>query len=155
MDPSHFDSIAEKLDVGEPLSDFDISELSSTPNLLRLGALADERRRCESGARVTFVRVFEVLFGAELDSQQVPDSAGETRGEHLLKFFTSPLVQSVSENVEGDAHEGTSWPDSRYLTCNVTRIFVICNLAIKRAMRRSFNLPRGPYPWVRLTRPHF
>ena len=45
MDPSRFDSIAEKLDVGEPLSDGDISELSSTTNLLRLGALADERRR--------------------------------------------------------------------------------------------------------------
>ena len=36
----------------------------------------------------------------------------------------------------GDAHEGTSWPDSRNLTCNVTRICVKCNLAIRGAMRR-------------------
>ena len=79
MDPSRFDSIAKKLDVGEPLSDVDISELSSTTNLLRLGALADERRRCESGARVTFVRVFEVIFGEKLNSQKVPDTAGEVR----------------------------------------------------------------------------
>jgi hypothetical protein len=79
MDPSRFDSIAEKLDVGEPLSDFDISELSSTTNLLRLGALADERRRCESGDRVTFVRVFEVIFGEKINSQKVPDTAGEVR----------------------------------------------------------------------------
>ena len=79
MNSSRFDLVEEKLDAGEPLSDRDISELSSTTNLLRLGALADERRRCESGAKVTFVRVFEVLFGAELDSPQVPDSAGEVR----------------------------------------------------------------------------
>ncbi|GIT67345.1 MAG: hypothetical protein Ct9H300mP25_08170 [Acidobacteriota bacterium] len=58
---------------------FDISELSSTTNLLRLGALADERRRRESGDRVTFVRVLEVRLDEELDSLKVPDTAGEVR----------------------------------------------------------------------------
>ena len=43
MDLSRFDSIAEKLVAGEGLSELDISELSSTTNLLRLGALADRR----------------------------------------------------------------------------------------------------------------
>ena len=79
MAPSRFDSIAEKLDAGESLSDVDISELSSTINLLRLGALADDRRRCETGARVTFVRVFEVILGEEFDSRKIPGTAGEVR----------------------------------------------------------------------------
>ena len=79
MAPSRFDSIAEKLDAGESLSDVDISELSSTTNLLRLGALADDRRRCETGARVTFVRVFEVILGEEFDSRKIPGTAGEVR----------------------------------------------------------------------------
>ena len=79
MAPSRFDSIAEKLDAGESLSDVDISELSSTINLLRLGALADDRRRSETGARVTFVRVFEVILGEEFDSRKIPGTAGEVR----------------------------------------------------------------------------
>ncbi len=78
-DLSRFDSIAAKLNAGEPLSNLDICELSSTTNLLRLGALADERRRCETGTRVPFVRVLEVDVGEELDSQTVPDTAGEVR----------------------------------------------------------------------------
>ena len=79
MAPSRFDSIAEKLNAGESLSDVDISELSSTTNLLRLGALADDRRRSETGARVTFVRVFEVILGEEFDSRKIPGTAGEVR----------------------------------------------------------------------------
>ena len=79
MAPSRFDSIAEKLNAGESLSDVDFSELSSTTNLLRLGALADDRRRCETGARVTFVRVFEVILGEEFDSRKIPGTAGEVR----------------------------------------------------------------------------
>ncbi len=79
MNSSHFDSIAEKLTTGELLSKQDISELSSTTNLLRLGVLADEQRRRESGDRVTFVRVFEILLDEELDSQKIPDTAGEVR----------------------------------------------------------------------------
>ena len=79
MAPSRFDSIAEKLNSGESLSDVDISELSSTTNLLRLGALADDRRRCETGARVTFVRGFEVILGEEFDSRKIPGTAGEVR----------------------------------------------------------------------------
>ena len=79
MDSSRFDSITEKLVAGDALSHLDISELSSTTNLLRLGALADERRRRESGDRVTFVRVLEVRLDEELDSLKVPDTAGEVR----------------------------------------------------------------------------
>lgn len=79
MDPSRFDSIAEKLLAGEGLSELDISELSSTTNLLRLGALADERRRRESGTRVTFVRVLEVALNEKRDNQKIPDTAGEVR----------------------------------------------------------------------------
>ncbi len=79
MDLSRFDSIAEKLLVGEGLSELDISELSSTTNLLRLGALADERRRRESGTRVTFVRVLEVALNEKRDNQKIPDTAGEVR----------------------------------------------------------------------------
>ncbi|HIM15031.1 MAG TPA: hypothetical protein EYM31_04640 [Acidobacteria bacterium] len=79
MDLSRFDSIAEKLLAGEGLSELDISELSSTTNLLRLGALADERRRRESGTRVTFVRVLEVALNENRDNQKIPDTAGEVR----------------------------------------------------------------------------
>lgn len=79
MDLSRFDSIAEKLLAGEGLSELDISELSSTTNLLRLGALADERRRRESGTRVTFVRVLEVALNEKRDNQKIPDTAGEVR----------------------------------------------------------------------------
>lgn len=79
MDLSRFNSVAEKLVAGEGLSELDISELSSTTNLLRLGALADERRRRESGPRVTFVRVLEVALNEKRDNQKIPDTAGEVR----------------------------------------------------------------------------
>tara|TARA_B100000949_G_scaffold230990_1_gene242367 strand:+ start:1276 stop:2175 length:900 start_codon:yes stop_codon:yes gene_type:complete len=79
MDLSRFNSVAEKLVAGDELSELDISELSSTTNLLRLGALADERRRRESGPRVTFVRVLEVALNEKRDNQKIPDTAGEVR----------------------------------------------------------------------------
>ncbi|MCY4078012.1 MAG: hypothetical protein OXH04_21575 [Acidobacteria bacterium] len=74
------EAIGERLRAGEGLASGDAAVLAATPDLVALGALADERRRAVRGDRVTFVRVLEVgaaAGGAGPDG--VPPRAGEVR----------------------------------------------------------------------------
>ena len=73
-----FEAIGDRLRAGEPLSEPEILELSRTRDLVRLGALADERRRALHGDRVTFVRVAELPATAAGD-EALPGQAGELR----------------------------------------------------------------------------
>ena len=57
---SWFERVGDKLLAGVPLAESEIAALSQTPDLVRLGALADERRRRLCGDRATFVRVTDV-----------------------------------------------------------------------------------------------
>lgn len=75
---SRFEAIGDKVQAGVPLSASEIAALSETRDLLRLGALADERRRNTRGDRATFVRVLEVP-ATGIPAEPVPRPAGEVR----------------------------------------------------------------------------
>ncbi len=77
-DTAVFDALSGRLLAGERLADDEISALADTRDVVRLGALADERRRMLRGNRVTYVRVLEVAAtDSEVDLQA--SGAGEIR----------------------------------------------------------------------------
>ena len=76
--PARFEAVGDKLQAGAPLSESEIAVLAETRDLVRLGALADERRRALHGERATFVRVAEVP-AAGAGGEAVPRRAGELR----------------------------------------------------------------------------
>lgn len=77
-DASWFEELGGRLRAGAALSDSDVAALAETRDLVRLGALADERRRALRGDRATFVRVAErPADGAA--GEAVPPGAGEVR----------------------------------------------------------------------------
>ena len=75
---SSFEAIGDKVQAGAPLSESEIAALSETRDLLRLGALADERRRHSRGDRATFVRVAEVP-ATGVSAESVSRPGGELR----------------------------------------------------------------------------
>lgn len=72
-----FEGIDAKLRAGAALSEPEVAALSRTRDLVRLGALADERRRTLRGARATFVRVAEIPASGV--AGEIPRQAGEVR----------------------------------------------------------------------------
>ena len=96
-DASWFEAVGDKLRDGVSLSESEIAVLSETRDLVRLGALADARRRRLRGDRATFVRVAEVTT-TDAGEVSVPRHAGE------LRFAGCPatdslVLQSVREAV--------------------------------------------------------
>ncbi len=77
-DASWFDGVGDKLRAGAALAESDIAKLSHTHDLVRLGALADERRRALRSDRATFVRLAEVP-AEDIGGQVLPEHAGELR----------------------------------------------------------------------------
>lgn len=77
-DASWFVQVGDKLQAGVALSESEIAALSQTRDLVRLGALADERRRRLRGDRVTFVRVADVP-AAGVAGEAIARRAGEIR----------------------------------------------------------------------------
>lgn len=79
---ARFDALSARVRSGEPLSPDDVEALADSRDVLRLGALADDRRRARRGDRVTYVRVLEVAAtdaGVAEGNGAVPPSAGEVR----------------------------------------------------------------------------
>ncbi len=73
-----FDALSDRVRAGEPLTADDLIALADTRDVVRLGALADERRRRRRGDRVTYVRVLEIAStGADLGPGA--SGAGEIR----------------------------------------------------------------------------
>lgn len=77
-DAPWFDEVGDKLQAGLSLAESEITALSQTRDLVRLGALADERRRRLRGDRATFVRVADVP-ATEVVGEAIPRHAGEFR----------------------------------------------------------------------------
>lgn len=67
--------IARKLDAAAPLSDTDVAELATLPDLVALMDLADRSRRRRHGPQTTFVRVQQVA--ADDGPVKVEPAAGE------------------------------------------------------------------------------
>ena len=71
------EGVTRRLASGTQLSVDDLHALWASPDLVRIGMLADEVRRRRHGDRTTFVRVHDVAAGGETGS--VPPGAGEVR----------------------------------------------------------------------------
>ena len=96
-DASWFEQVGDKLQAGVSLSESEIAALSQTRDLVRLGALADERRRRLRGDRATFVRVAEVPATGAV-GEAIPRHAGEFRLGGC-PATTSLVLKSVREVV--------------------------------------------------------
>ena len=59
-DAALFDALGDRIVAGELLAADEIDALADTRDVVRLGALADQRRRVRRGDQVTYVRVLEV-----------------------------------------------------------------------------------------------
>lgn len=71
--------LTERVARGEAIAPEDAQVLLDTPDLLSVGALADDVRRRMHGSRATFVRVFEVHVDAPPASLPRSAAAGEIR----------------------------------------------------------------------------
>ena len=95
-DVSRFEKLSDKLQAGMSLAESEITALSQTRDLVRLGALADERRRRLRGDRATFVRVSDVP-ASEGVGAAIPH-AGELRLAGC-PATTTRLLESVRQAV--------------------------------------------------------
>ncbi len=95
---STFDRLMERVAAGEPLPPDEILELSRTPDVLRIGMLADGLRRRLHGNTVTFVRVAVCPFN-ESFANTVPPAAGEVR------ISGSPETAAIAESAVKTAKE--------------------------------------------------
>ena len=95
-DASRFEKLSDKLQAGMSLAESEIAALSQTRDLVRLGALADERRRRLRGDRATFVRVSDVP-ASEGVGAAIPH-AGELRLAGC-PATTTRLLESVRQAV--------------------------------------------------------
>ena len=83
--------LADRLAQGVSLDLADAPAIVGTPDLIAVGALADEVRRQLHGARTTFVRVFEV----HLEAIPATLSPGANPGELRLVGRPSSVAQAL------------------------------------------------------------
>ena len=103
-----FEAIGDKVQAGAPLSESEMAALSEPHDLVRLGALADERRRAVRGDRATFVRVAEVQADG-IPAECVSRPAGE------LRLAGCPAAASrVVETVHAAVRAGGDIPVSGF-----------------------------------------
>src|SRR5688572_27962 len=73
-----FDRLSERVSAGDRLTDAELTELASTPDILLIGMLADAARHRLSGARITYLRVASCSWDQDL-GKGVPPAARELR----------------------------------------------------------------------------
>jgi hypothetical protein len=73
------DALAGRVAAGGDVTDADAQLMLDTPDLIAVGAIADDVRRRLHGSRTTFVRVLEVHLGAVPPTLPARTSAGEVR----------------------------------------------------------------------------
>lgn len=93
------DAVMAKLSAGEQLAPDEIATLWESTALVRLGALADERRRTICGEEVTFVRVFHVSAHKVPSGLTIPLEAGEVRLSGCLTT-RDDVVEVVTKTVQ-------------------------------------------------------
>jgi aminodeoxyfutalosine synthase len=114
---SLFDQYVDRLAANERLSQQDIRELASTPDILQLGMLADTLRRQLHGNRATFLRVASVRFDASF-SDAVPPTAREIRitGSPDTIEIARTVVQTAREVAGERTVSAFSWADIERLS---------------------------------------
>ena len=85
--PALFDALSERVVAGELLTADDVAALADTRDVVRLGALADERRRLRRGDHATYVRVLEVPLTE-------PERAAEAPGAGEIRLAGHPGTES-------------------------------------------------------------
>ena len=93
------DAVMAKLSAGEQLIPEEVATLWESTALVRLGALADERRRTICGEEVTFVRVFHVSAHQVPSDLTIPAEAGEVRLSGRLAT-RDDVVEAVTRTVQ-------------------------------------------------------
>ena len=86
------ETLIARVRAGESLSQPEVTELASSPDILILGMLADEMRRTMRGTRVTFVRVASRALD-EKSQSPLPPAAREVR----LIGKPQSLAQAIAE----------------------------------------------------------
>ena len=101
--PMGFEAIGDALRADRPLSREAVETLAEARDLVRLGMLADERRRALRGDRVTFVRVAEVAVPTGAGGVSMPPRAGELRLVGCPETFDALLaVARRASDAAGD-----------------------------------------------------
>ena len=121
MTTSTFDRLLERVAAGEALPPDEIRELSRTPDVLRIGMLADGLRRHLHGRTVTFVRVAVCPFD-ESFANAVPPAARELRitGSPEDVAIAESAVKTAKEVAGGRTVAAFAWGDIERLGGDAT-----------------------------------
>ena len=107
-----FDVLSERVSTGERLSDADLTELSRTPDILRIGMLADVVRRRLSGTRVTYLRVVSRACDQDIVGA-IPPTAREVRiaGTPASLGIALTAIERTRATAGDRTVAGFSWGD--------------------------------------------
>ena len=107
-----FDSLMARVVAGERLPADDITQLSTTPDILPLGMLADALRRRLHGTKVTYLRVAACAFDKSF-ADAVPPTAREIRitGAPATLGIALAAVESAKAVAGQRTVSGFSWLD--------------------------------------------
>src|SRR5688572_24771219 len=107
-----FDRLSERVSAGERLSDAELNELASTPDILLIGMLADAARHRLSGTRVTYLRVATCPWDRDL-GDGVPPAARELRitGAPVSLERALAAVERTKATAGNRTVAGFSWAD--------------------------------------------
>ncbi len=86
------DSLAERVSLGDPLTEEDARLILSSRDLIAIGMMADDLRRRMHGAKTTFVRVFEI----HVDAPPADLPGGVTAGEFRIVGRASSLDAAIA-----------------------------------------------------------
>ena len=134
-----FDRYLERVSAGERLAADEIHELSTTPDILPLGMLADTVRRRMHDTRATFVRVAVVAHDAVGESS-IPQAAREVRVNGSPDRLSAAVEMIARARVSaGDrVLSALSWVDvDRFADGSATRLAEVLS-SLRQAGLDSF-----------------
>jgi aminodeoxyfutalosine synthase len=107
-----FDSLMERVSVGERLDAAELAQLAASPDILQLGMLADTVRRRAHGAQVTYLRVALCPFDQPF-ADCVPPAAREVRitGSPDTLDVAVTAVEAARAVAADRTVSAFSWPD--------------------------------------------
>jgi len=107
-----FDSLMERLSVGERLDAAELAQLAASPDILQLGMLADTVRRRVHGAQVTYLRVALCPFDTSF-ADCLPPAAREVRitGSPDTLDVAVTAVEAARAVAGDRTVSAFSWPD--------------------------------------------
>lgn len=116
---STFDLLMERVTAGDSLAADDLAQLTTSPDILQLGMLADTVRRRIHGAQVTYIRVAVCAFDKPL-TDVVPLHAREVRltGSPETLDVAATAVEAARAVAGGRTVSAFSWLDIERLAAS-------------------------------------